>query len=802
MLERQERRRSSNARLLGWVLAIAILYFGREVFIPLALAALLAFLLAPVTKRLESRGLRRTPAVLLVTALLLSSLGVMCWLVLGQIYNLAVELPRYQENVTGKVASLHLQSAGQLTRTLQMLSAVSREVSAPDAPETPATVAPMPAAPVRNSRATTRTKSEAVKTPEATQSSAEPITVRVAEPESSIFGVASRNMMPLLHPLTTAFITVVFVVFMLLAQDDLRDRIIRLAGSSRMHVTTVAMRDASQRVSRYLLMQFVVNTGYGGVVGLALWGIGLPHPLLWAVLTAVLRFVPYVGIFAAGVGPLLVAIAVSPHWSTVVWTFAVFFVLEIVVANAVEPLLYGSSTGISALAILVAAIFWTWLWGLAGLLLSTPLTVCLIVLGRHFPPLEFIGVLFGEEDVLEPPHRIYQRLLANDSLGVERILEDLFAAKPREEVYDTALLPALALIEEARHTGELDAGTVDQMLESVEELTGDRNSRVATGVTPNTGSAGRPRHRILCCPARDLADELAGQMLLEIVGQRYEGSVLAAETTTAAILDAVREEQPDVVCVAGVPPQAARYVRLRCHQLRARYPELVIVACVLSVECDLPSIRGSIPIEDAQHVVCSVSQAREYLTALADPAEVVLQRAALHDGGEATTEIAHSVEDLRDLEVLDPSEDDVFNRIAASLAKSFAAPIAMVNPLNGERTFWRAQCGLPDEGDAETMTERDRSMCSKPLSDGHALIVPDLAGDETLAEDPWLKEMGIRFLAATPLRTQEGKQVGCLVVLDTRPREVTEQQEEILTSLANSVMNAIELRTAAKQTTG
>lgn len=793
-VERQDRRKSPYNRLAGVILAVAILYFGREVFIPLALAGLLAFLLAPIATRLERTGLPRTPAVLLVITLSLAAVSALGWVVLGQIYNLAVELPQYQQNISGKIESLHLHSSGKLTGTVEMLTELSRELSeANSSTPAPALARRVPVLPRRGKA----TPIEPALGSQASHDPIQPVAVRVEEGSSTVLGVAGHSLVPLIHPLTTTFIILIFVIFILLARDDLRDRAIRLAGSSRMHITTVAMSDASRRVSRYLLMQFVVNVTYGGVVGFALWAAGLPHPLLWAVLTCLLRFIPYIGILTAAAGPLLIAVAVSPHWSTVIWTFVVFVVLELVAANGVEPFLYGASTGVSALAILVAAIFWTWLWGLAGLLLSTPLTVCLIVIGRHFPPLDFIGVLFGEDTALAPPERVYQRMLAADSGSAAKVVEKLLETKSREDVYDSVLLPTLALVEEARHTEEIDGSSAERILQGIEELAEEIGGRPASAKASLPSRRSRQPRAILCASARDFADEIAGQLLLQVAADGYRGRVLNADLSTGDLLDIVASEKPDVVCVVGVPPQAVRHVRLRCHQLRTRFPNLVVVAGVLSVECDLPNIRSRIPMEDAQHVVCSLAQAREYLRALADPADAVLEASATKaESGQSPPEVTQPIEDLRGLDIMDPAEEKIFSRIAASLAKSFEAPIALINPLNGERTFWRSQCGLPDDAATEGPSSRDLSLCSQPIRDKARLVVPDIYEDALLSHDEFLKEKGIRFFAGTPLLTQEGIEIGCLCVLDSRPRNISEQQKEILTTMANSVMNAIEIRSS------
>ena len=490
---------AGGSGLVTAVVGIAALYFAREVFVPLALAGLLAFLLAPAATRLERWGLPRAPSALLVIFLSLAGVGALGWVVLGQVYDLAIELPQYQQNLTGKVNSLHLNSAGRFSSTVSMLTGLEKQISGGgDHPVVP--IVPV----AQSRRSTPRTPPVTAVTP---ATPAQPIAVKVEEPDQSLLTVATRSITPLVHPLATTFIVVIFLVFMLLGREDIRERGIRLAGSGRMHVTTTAIEDASRRVSRYLQMQLVVNLSYGTVVGLALWAIGLPHPLLWAVLTCLLRFVPYVGILMAATGPLLLAFAVSPQWKQLIWTMVIFGLLEIVTANFAEPMLYGDSTGISAIAILIAAIFWTVLWGLPGLFLSTPLTVCLIVIGRQVPQLHFLEVLFGKEPNLLPSERFYQRLLASNSHEAKTLISELLKSKSRETVYDEILIPVLAQIEEAKHAEKITIARADELLQTVEEIAEDSTSCQ----TSTAAFESKPEKRVFCVPARDFADEVASQ---------------------------------------------------------------------------------------------------------------------------------------------------------------------------------------------------------------------------------------------------------------------------------------------------
>jgi predicted PurR-regulated permease PerM len=770
--EGRENSRHADSSLVTATLVVAILYFAREVFIPLALAGLLAFLLAPAATRLERWGVKRTPAALLVIVLSLIGVGFLGRVVLGQIYNLAVELPQYQGNVSNKIGSLHLDSAGKLSKTIDMLGNLNRQLRGGEASKSSVvSVAPRPRTAIHGGQSLSAPTNN---------KAAPPVEVRVEQPSESMTEMVTNTITPFLHPLATTFLVAIFLVFMLVGRDDLQDRGLRLAGSGRLHVTTTAIVDATRRVSRYLLMQLIVNICYGAAVGAALWLIGVPHPLTWSVLTCLLRFVPYVGILMAAAGPLLLSAAASPHWGGLAWTVVTFGVLELVASNFLEPMLYGASTGISAMAILIAAVFWTLLWGLPGLLLSTPLTVCLIVIGRQVPRLHFLEVLFGDEVALPPADRFYQRMLATNSRNAMALIERELQTKSRAEVYDTILVPALSMTEEARLSDEMTSARAEEIVRSIEELAEDVASR--TVALSDLGPASS--QRVLCLPARSLVDEVACQLAQQALSEIASTRVMAADCSLIDLQESIDSQRPDVLCVVGVPPRAIRHTRMRAHQLRSRYPDAVIVACVLSKESDLSNLRSRIPTNDAQHVVCSLQLMKDYLLSL------------LHQPVVTDKEPGAIEQQIQQVDLFDGPEEGLFERIATDLARSFDAPIALITAVDGEKHFWEARCGLPEDSPSVPAADQGLSICDAVISSESMLIIEDVEQSQALAADPSLKERGIRFYAGYPLRTHHGKVIGSLCVLDTRPRQVTEQQKEALASVANAVMMAIELRGA------
>jgi predicted PurR-regulated permease PerM len=775
-------KRTDNTLLAG-ILLIAVLYFAREVFVPLALAGLIAFVLAPAAVRLERLGMRRTPAALFVILLSLAGVAVLGWALLGQIYNLAIEMPQYQENMRDKIQSLHLDSAGKLSSTVEMLNGLNKRISSGTSAVTPVLPVPEPRS-TRHARAIPHPAPGVAPAP----APAQPVSVRIEAPEESMIELAGRTITPLIHPLTTTFIVVIFLVFMLIGREDLRDRGLKLAGSERMHVTTTAIKDATLRVSRYLQMQLIVNLCYGTAAGLALYFIGIPHPLLWGVLTCVLRFVPYIGIMMAAAGPLLLAGAVSPHWGKLIYTILTYGALEIVAANFVEPMLYGASTGISALAVLIAAVFWTFLWGLPGLLLSTPLTVCLIVIGRQVPRLHYLEVLFGERTGLPPSEHFYQRMLASNSRDARALVETAAKTRPRAEVYDTIIVPALTMLEEAKHSEAMTPVRAEEILQSIEELIDDLSA------SPGRESASGSLRNVVCMPARDFADEIACQLAQKVLTGIASVHIVAANAPLSTVQELMTRVQPEVICVVGIPPRAVRYTKMRCHQIRGRFPESIVLACILGDEQDLSSLRSRIPTEDARHVVSSLQLMTDYLDSVLGGTDSAVPAAPQRESAVTATRAVAEVSSL--IPLLDPFDgpvEGVFDRLANHLARSLDAPIALITAADGVRHFWESQCGLPEESLDTGWSNRDCSICNTLAKTNALAVVPDTAEDHRFADDVFLQEHGIRFCAVAPLKDHQEAVVGSLCVLDTRPRQLTEKQKETLLAGAESVMSAIEM---------
>lgn len=594
------------------VVAIATLYFARIVLIPFALALLFTFILTPVVKLLERIHFGRIPSALLVVLLAVGACGGVGWTVAKQFSEVVNQLPDYRANIKTKLTSLHWSSHHELDNASQTMTEIGKDLAA----------APT-AARAGDSGLTHRTLIRPTPEPK-------PVPVEVVKsPELPL-----ESMQNVLGLLASALIVLVFTIFMLIRREDLRNRLISLAGDGNLQVVTQTLDDASARVSRYLLLQFVVNTCYGIFIGVCLHFIGLPGALLWGVIVGTLRFLPYIGPPLGGIMPLLLSLAVFDGWTRPLIVLGLFVFTELIVSNLVEPLLYGIHTGISSLAILVAAIFWTAIWGPIGLVLSTPLTVCLLVVGRHVPRLRFLQILLGDEPALTPDSRFYQRLLAMDHREARQVLEKCLEGKTLEELYDSVLIPALSLAEQDRHENRLEDANQKFICQSTRELIDEfwepRSQERATAV--DEGEAGgasriaawrdRQSQKIVCVPARDEADEIVAIMLaqvLETAGHRAQSIPLG---TASEMLAHVEEEKPDVVCISALPPFAIPHVRSLYAKLRAQDEKLRIVVGLWNFSDDPLKVNRRLGLAEGARAFTTLAEIRQELEGATDAVTV------------------------------------------------------------------------------------------------------------------------------------------------------------------------------------
>ena len=559
------------------VVVIATLYLAKEVLVPFALAMLFSFLLTPLVIWLERIRFPRVLAVLFVVVLFISTMGLVGWTVTDQLVDVTNQLPNYKVNIKNKIDALRSPKGQSFNKATDTVVELGEELAAGP---TSATAGGKPGAPPSPSRA-------------------RPLPVEVVSPPTNLLESART----LLGPLGTAGIVIVFTAFMLIRREDLRNRFIRLAGRGRLNLMTQALDDAAHRVSRYVLLQFVVNVAYGVVVGVVLHFIGIPNALLWGVAAGVLRFLPYVGPPLGAALPILLSLAVFDGWTKALVTIGFFVIIELVVSNIVEPNLYGAHTGLSALAILFAAVFWTLLWGPIGLVLSTPLTVCLAVMARHVPHLGFLHVILGDEPVLPPEAQFYQRLLATDQNEAKQVLESYLKDKPLEDLYDLVLIPALSLVEQDRHRNELDQATETFIFQSIKELVEEVNDRsneqqqtAAGGASPASPQEGAPSRTsgVVCMPVRDEADEIVGTMLAHLLQRAGYRTHFLDIGTTAEMLAQVSREKPAIVCLSALPPFAVAHARRLYEKLRAQSADMKIVVGLWNYAGDPAQAAGRI----------------------------------------------------------------------------------------------------------------------------------------------------------------------------------------------------------------
>ena len=583
--------------LVAVLLVAAVLYFAREIFIPFALALLLSFLLAPLVTRLQRLRIPKVPAVVITVTVAATVIAGIGWLVSVQIYDLANKLPNYQATIQKKLKSLQPNGPGIFDRTSKMIEDTGKELSR--AAEEAAPAEPDP-----------RQK---------------PIPVEVHEPKANSMQVMQRVLGTVFNPLATAGIVVIFVIFMLIQLEDMRDRFLRLLGTHKLNLTTQALDDAAARVSRYLLMNLIVNVTYGVPVGLGLYFIGVPNAVLWGLLATLLRFIPYVGPWVAAAFPIALAFAVDPGWSMFLMALGLFVALELISNNVVEPWLYGASTGLSPMAVIVAAVFWTWLWGPVGLLLSTPLTVCLVVIGRHFPQLEFFYILLADEPVLPIETRFYQRLVARDPEDGALLAEEFLKERPLVALYDEVVLPALSMAERARRQGALDESKQRRFWENMRELIGDwaehrdsetegKESAPAPGQTPS----------VACVPARDGSDEIVAAIVAQLLERRgIRGQALACQSLSGECVEKLRDSPFKVVCVCSVAPPAWRHARFLCKKLKADAPDLKLVAFTWGAQEQVDDIQRRLGLESSHVVFKAVAQAVDQIALIASNAESI-----------------------------------------------------------------------------------------------------------------------------------------------------------------------------------
>ena len=579
---------SAVATAILAVIIIMLLYFGREIIIPIALAILLSFVLAPLVGALQRVRVPRGLAVVGVVLIAFAFIFAMGSLLATQLAQLAGDLPRYQSTISEKIQSFRETTAGRgtLERASGMLKDLSKELDKPKE---------------------AMTALEAGSTPKAVPP--KPVPVEVRQPDPGALESLQSLISPLLHPLATTGIIVIFVIFILIQREDLRNRLIRLAGSHDLQRTTAALDDAAIRLSRLFLIQLLLNGSFGIVIGTGLWLIGVPSAILWGILAAVLRFVPYIGAVIAAAFPLALAVAVDPTWTMLLWTVALFLVVEPIVGHVIEPMVYGQSTGLSPVAVVASATFWTALWGPIGLVLATPLTVCLVVLGRHVERLEFLDVMFGDRPALSPPEIFYQRMLAGDPTEASEKAEEFLKERSLSSYYDEVALKGLRLAQADVERGALDPERQIKIRDAVREFAGnisEHDDRLPPKINPTTDVEAtsavetvaedapyenlpvlrredlppewQGEHPVLCVAGRSLVDEAAAIMLGQLsTAHGLSARVEGAEALSTANIFRLETRGVAIVCLVYMDATSPAHMRYSVRRLRRKLPEATII---------------------------------------------------------------------------------------------------------------------------------------------------------------------------------------------------------------------------------
>lgn len=613
-----QQRGTTLINLAVAALIIAALYIGREIFVPLALAILLSFALAPFVGRMQSWRIPRTLSVLVVVFIGFSIIFSLGGLMVSQASRLAGDLPNYQQTLTDKIASIRglAGGSGTLERASKVLKDLKTELQNSENPGRPDAA-------------------------DLTRKPDRPIPVEVKQPDPGALTTLAAIIAPLLSPLTTTGIVVIFVIFILMQRHDLRNRFVKLAGSQDIQRTTAALDEAGERLSKLFLTQIVFNAAFGVAIGIGLELIGIPSAPLWGLIAAIMRFVPYIGALISAIFPLILAAAVGSGWEMLLMTIALFGVLELIAGQVLEPLVYGHSTGLSPVAIVVSASFWTWLWGPVGLVLATPLTVCLVVVGRYIERLQFLEIMLGDQPPLTPPQLVYQRMLAGDPVEAAEQAHVFLKDASLEDYHDTILLNGLRLAAADSRLGHLDDERLERILATVAELTVDLDSHHDVEIAePDTQESGLSTltaiedpgetaaavpaiwaapDSVLCLPGLSKLDEAAALVLAQMLRRKGYGAVAEkADALSMSRFFSLDLTDKRLICICYVDRPSSAKVRYAVRRLAQKRGGAAIVLAFLGDN----EVSPAEPLSDVTVAEGSFKLVIETIAKIADSAAV------------------------------------------------------------------------------------------------------------------------------------------------------------------------------------
>jgi predicted PurR-regulated permease PerM len=578
---------STVVTFLVLVVVTGCLYWAKPVLVPLALSILLTFLLSPLVVWLQHRGLPKGLAVGLSTGGCCLLLIGFFWIVTAQLVSLANQLPRYQEKLAERISAVREQGEESIFSKLQSFAE--------------------------------RITVAATSAPDAAERFEPPQRVEVVNDETGWdpFPYVAA-IVPMIEPLAAAGLILVIVIYMLLNREDVRNRLLRLLGSGHLTMTTRALDDAGHRISRFLLVQFLLNAAFGVLTGLGLYFLQLPYAILWGFLAAFLRYIPIIGPWILAVFPLTFSLLISDGWGQPLAILSMFVVYELVSNLILEPWLYGQSIGVSQAGLLVAIAFWTWLWGAMGLLMAAPLTVCLVVLGKYVPQLKFFDIILGDEPALTADVNLYQRLLARDADEAAEIVEQQLATRPPAQVYDEVLVPALVFAKRDLWNERIEEPEAEEIWTTIREIAEEYDPTAATPEIAADAEAPR-RLKILACAARDSADEAALSIFSRLLDPLVvDTEIISNQRMVGEVVHQVDEERPAIICVAALPPGGLAHTRLYCKRLRQHYPHLKIIVARWGLRpSELEENKRQLQAAGADHIGTTMEETSRHLVQLA-----------------------------------------------------------------------------------------------------------------------------------------------------------------------------------------
>jgi predicted PurR-regulated permease PerM len=703
---------------------VALLYLGAGILVPLVLAILLAFAISPLVDLL-ARKLHFPDALAVVASVLIAlmALALFVYLAGTQLLQIASELPAYQTTIANKLRDLQEQFGGDgfLEQISGAVGSLTEQLSQPDADE---------AVPRRVGA---------------------PVPVTIANEVGNPLGVVTTLMGTLAGPLATAAIVAIFLVFLLLGRGELQERFIRLVSRGGYSTTNLAIGDASQRVGRYLLLQLAINVGYGTLFGIGLMIIGVPGALLWGLMIMLFRYIPFIGGLLVASVPILLAFAMDAGWGMLLSTVGLFLIIDLTTANVIEPRVYGSSTGVSPIAILLSAMFWATLWGPAGLILATPMTVCLVVIGRHIPQFQVFETLLGSEPVLEPPERLYQRLLNGDTEEAIQIGEESVEQGGLDAFQEKVLLPSLRL-------ASAELSDAPEAMAQRRTLTASLDALLAELRGDEVQEGGS----VLLIGGRTELDESAARIVAQRLAHQNIGSrVLPPMAVRQESIGRIDLGGATIVCLIYFGSEIKAQARYASRRLKLIRPGVKVLVCHLGAD------RAAFSSEDLR-VDQVTHDFGETITAIDSHLDVV---------GAATPET--------DNQPFKGSGrgDDALGRALEAVAESMGVPVATINLIDDERHR--------DEVDAYRLTEMI-------VEQGEPLVVHPSRADEKLAENPYLVANGVDFYAGVPLTLPDGRAVGALVIVDYEERVFDDQDLAKLQALAADLVQHFGVVSARK----